>query len=651
MSKPNVSVVVEPAEGSAVAYEPVAPRDTSSKGENLVCLKLTITNHESKQIQLEKVTLSFAGPPNVADKVIPVPNDWWPPDGDGVKIAPGSWAVWNFLREGGENDTAVLPEPPPKSFTLKLSFKGFSTAWTVTKNLAAHKNPPAAHSYLYPAQFDDLRSGEFWLASSNTHGTGAEGSQLFAYDMGVYAWDGSTNGLNRILPGKTGKKNDHYRIWGKKVHAMADGTVVHFLDGVGANYKPGTGDLAGPWQEPPWDDDTKAWDDHVGAGNHFYLQHGDEVALYAHMQEGTLPKKLLKNGATVKAGDVLGLAGNAGSSSEPHLHIHAIKGTHAEDGPLRPLLFHDIFAIDPADLSFPDTSGPWKRVTRQGPPAVPSGALIWPLGRHPQWRGWEDLGGPIKSPPAVSSWAEHRLDVFMLGNDSKLSHKWWDGSTWHNFQSLGGVFKEGPAAVSWGTNRIDVFVRGTDDHLGHLWWDGSAWQGWQDLGAGAKSGPAVSSWAAHRLDAFATGADGKLNHKWWDGSTWHAWQSLGGTFKGAPAAVSWGSNRIDVFVRGMDDHLGHLWWNGSSWQGWEDLGGPIASAPAVASWAPDRLDVFAAGSNGELQHKWWNGSKWSGWDSVGGVFKGNPAAVSWGPNRIDVFVQGMDDHLAHLWWA
>src|SRR4051794_19773246 len=353
MSKPNVSVVVEPAEGSAVAYEPVAPRDTSSKGENLVCLKLTITNHESKQIQLEKVTLSFAGPPNVADKVIPVPNDWWPPDGDGVKIAPGSWAVWNFLREGGENDTAVLPEPPPKAFTLKLSFKGFSTAWTVTKNLAAHKNPPAAHSYLYPAQFDDLRAGEFWLASSNTHGTGADGSQLFGYDMGVYAWDESKNAVDRILPGKSGKENKHYRTWGKQVHAMADGTVVHFLDGVGANYKPGTGDLAGPWEEPPWDNDTKAWNDHVGAGNHFYLQHGDEVVLYAHMQAGSLPKKLLKNGATVKAGDVLGLAGNAGSSSEPHLHTPSIEGTQAEVGPLRPLLFHDIFAIAPADLSFP----------------------------------------------------------------------------------------------------------------------------------------------------------------------------------------------------------------------------------------------------------------------------------------------------------
>jgi hypothetical protein len=42
------------------------------------------------------------------------------------------------------------------------------------------------------AQFDDLRAGEFWGASSNTHATGTSGSQLFAYDMNVVAWDSAT---------------------------------------------------------------------------------------------------------------------------------------------------------------------------------------------------------------------------------------------------------------------------------------------------------------------------------------------------------------------------------------------------------------------------------------------------------------------------
>ncbi len=180
-------------------------------------------------------------------------------------------------------------------------------------------------------------------------------------------------------------------------------------------------------------------------------------------------------------------------------------------------------------------------------------------GHDAVWLGWQDLGGTIKAPPAVASWAAHRLDVFSAGMDGKLNHKWWDGSTWHNWETLGGVFKGAPAAVSWGPNRIDVFVRGMDDHLGHLWWNGSQWNGWEDLGGPISSAPAVASWGTNRLDVFAAGSDGHLHRKWWNGSKWSDWDRIGGVFHDNPAAVSWGPNRIDVFVHGMDDHLGHLW--------------------------------------------------------------------------------------------
>ena len=662
MSKPNVTVTIEPTDGTSIVYEPVARKDTKSDRSGVICLLLTIKNNESKSIHLNKVSLAFTAPPSVPTANIAVPMNWWPPGGSGVNIAPGGQASWNFLREGGENDSVVLPSPAPASATLSLFFDGFSSPWSVTKPLAPYKNPVSGDAYLFPAQSDDLLAGEFWGAASNTHGTGASGSQLFAYDMNVVAWDDDKKFINRLLPGKDGTKNGHYRVFGKKLHSMADGVVLQAINDCPDNPEP-----IGPklnnnkaHDDQVWSDQTNAtWGPyeaahggpnavHAGAGNHYYIQHGNEVVLYAHMQKGSLNKNLLATGSKVKAGDFLGLAGNAGNASEPHLHIHAIKGTAPETGPLRPLLFRDAFTIDPTDLKLPDISGPWARIDGQGPPLGPLNSFISPLGRNPEWHGWQDLGGPIKAPPAVASWAAHRLDVFSAGTDGQLNHKWWDGSSWHNWQTLGGSFKGGPAAVSWGPNRIDVFVRGTDDHLGHLWWDGSNWNGWQDLGSGLSSAPAAASWMSNRLDVFAE-RNGSLQHKWWDGSAWHGWQDLGGQFKGAPAAVSRGPNRIDVFVRGMDDHLGHLWWDGSNWNGWQDLGGGLTSAPAVASWAPNRLDVFGARQNGHLHHKWWNGSAWSDWDWVGGVFHENPAAVSWGPNRLDVFVQGMDDHLGHLW--
>ena len=99
----------------------------------------------------------------------------------------------------------------------------------------------------------------------------------------------------------------------------------------------------------------------------------------------------------------------------------------------------------------------------------------------------------FKDDPAVSSWGNNRLDVFVRGTDDALWHKWWDGSSWSGWESLGGVLTSAPAAVSWGNNRIDVFVRGTDNALHHKWWAGG-WSGWESLGGVLTSAPTVSSW-------------------------------------------------------------------------------------------------------------------------------------------------------------
>ena len=58
----------------------------------------------------------------------------------------------------------------------------------------------------------------------------------------------------------------------------------------------------------------------VPMGNHVILDHGNgEFSFLCHFRQGTV---LVKPGDTVKAGDVLGRAGNSGNSSEPHLHYH-----------------------------------------------------------------------------------------------------------------------------------------------------------------------------------------------------------------------------------------------------------------------------------------------------------------------------------------
>jgi pregnancy-associated plasma protein-A/repeat uncharacterized protein DUF346 len=279
---------------------------------------------------------------------------------------------------------------------------------------------------------------------------------------------------------------------------------------------------------------------------------------------------------------------------------------------------------------------------------------------------------PIASsaPTPAVAWGPNRLDVFVLGTDHALYHKWWNGSSWGpsltGYEFQGGVITSSPETVAWGPNRLDVFVLGTDHALYHKWWNGSSWgpslTGYEFMGGVITSQPEAVAWGPNRLDVFVLGTDRALYHKWWNGSSWGpsltGYEFQGGVITSPPEAVAWGPNRLDVFVLGTDRALYHKWWNGSSWgpslTGYEYMGGVITSPPEAVAWGPNRLDVFVLGTDRALYHKWWNGSTWgpslTGYEYMGGVLTSPPTVVSWGPNRLDVFALGTDRALYHKWW-
>jgi ABC-type taurine transport system substrate-binding protein len=277
---------------------------------------------------------------------------------------------------------------------------------------------------------------------------------------------------------------------------------------------------------------------------------------------------------------------------------------------------------------------------------------------------------PRQSSSPVVAWGANRLDVFVVGSDLALSHKWWNGSAWGpsltGYEAMGGVCTSAPQVVAWGPDRLDVFVTGTDSALYHKWWNGSAWgpslTGYERMGGVCVGDPRIVSWGANRLDVFVIGTDRALYHKWWGGSAWGpsltGYERMGGVCIGQPEVVAWGPNRLDVFVIGTDRALYHKWWDGSAWgpslTGYERLGGVCMSVPRAVAWGPNRLDIFVVGTDGALYHKWWNGSAWGpsvdGFERMGGICVGQPEVVAWGPNRLDVFVIGTDSALYHKWW-
>ena len=131
-------------------------------------------------------------------------------------------------------------------------------------------------------------------------GGGVHIAQRFAIDFVQLREDGKT------FTGDA-KDNKNYRCYGTDALAVADGVVVATKDGIPENV-PGENSRA-----------VAITLETVG-GNHVILDLGDgHYAFYAHLQPGSLR---VKQGDKVKRGQVLGLVGNSGNSTEPHLHFH-----------------------------------------------------------------------------------------------------------------------------------------------------------------------------------------------------------------------------------------------------------------------------------------------------------------------------------------
>lgn len=98
-----------------------------------------------------------------------------------------------------------------------------------------------------------------------------------------------------------GKTNEDYYAFGKKIFAPCDGKVVLVVDGVKDNI-PG---IFNPM---------------FVTGNTVMIKTlNNEYLVFAHFKHHSI---VVQQGQRVSQGQMLGLCGNSGNSSEPHLHFH-----------------------------------------------------------------------------------------------------------------------------------------------------------------------------------------------------------------------------------------------------------------------------------------------------------------------------------------
>ncbi len=139
-------------------------------------------------------------------------------------------------------------------------------------------------------------------------------NQNYTFDFLVVDKNGKTHR-------NPGKKNSDYFAFGRKVLAPADGVVTDVIRGVRDNV---------PGSMNPYS----------ALGNAVIIKHREhEVSVLAHLKQNSIRVKV---GDKVEKGQILGLCGNSGNSSEPHIHYHIQNTPIIQDGTGIKCIFTDI---------------------------------------------------------------------------------------------------------------------------------------------------------------------------------------------------------------------------------------------------------------------------------------------------------------------
>jgi murein DD-endopeptidase MepM/ murein hydrolase activator NlpD len=162
---------------------------------------------------------------------------------------------------------------------------------------------PTAASYLQRTQLTLPVAGSWTIVNGGVTQQTSHSweilNQRYAYDLVI------TNSEGHTHRGE-GKRLEDYYAFGQPILAPAAGEVVQVRDGVRDYPNPGSGRID--------------WRTRDFRGNYVIIRHtAREYSFLAHLQCGSVA---VRAGDRVGRGQIIGLCGNSGHSTEPHLHFH-----------------------------------------------------------------------------------------------------------------------------------------------------------------------------------------------------------------------------------------------------------------------------------------------------------------------------------------
>lgn len=155
---------------------------------------------------------------------------------------------------------------------------------------------------------------------------------------------------------------EDYHGWGREIYAPGSGRIVAVSDGLNDRTRTGLLSTIGLWGYATFvfrqsADDDGTFDISPNVGNHVMVEvEPEKIAFYAHMQAGSTQVAV---GDNVNGQTILGLVGNSGNTTAPHLHVHVLDQTHDLAGAqLVPFVFAEYEYWDGSSWSAESNSVP-----------------------------------------------------------------------------------------------------------------------------------------------------------------------------------------------------------------------------------------------------------------------------------------------------
>lgn len=318
---------------------PKAPTVMHGGGQTILPYELHITNFTNQPITLQKIevfgTDALGGGPTLASSSTPLlilsdsaltrslarPGMRVLP-GERVHIAPGLRAVaYMWVPVSGAPPKAIRHRITATADTGSAGTLVLETASVPVNNDLLVITPPL--------------KGSGWLAANGPSAQSGHrramiplGGSFFIAQRFAIDWV-KLDARSKTFSGDS-LKNSSYYAYGNNALAVADGIVTEVKDSIPENV-PGLSSRAVPITLET-----------VG-GNHVIIDvGGGHYAFYAHLQPHSIRVKV---GDKVKRGQVLGLVGNSGNSTEPHLHFHMSDASSPLGSEGIPYAFETLYVI------------------------------------------------------------------------------------------------------------------------------------------------------------------------------------------------------------------------------------------------------------------------------------------------------------------